>query len=232
VNGEKRRARWLLVILCAVLLAVAVILWRFTPLAQLITPQRLSAWLGQFRSEPWTPLAIVGLFVVGGLVAFPVLLLIGATAVVLDPMIALIVSLVGTLASALVTYVVGARLVRSTAHTAFGPTLKKVSEALATRGVIAVAVIRMMPIAPFSVVNVAAGSVGVPLRDYMVGTALGIAPGLVAITVFGQQLHAVLEHPTPSRVAALVGIIVGWIALSLGVQRMVSRRHRLNGAGR
>jgi len=80
-------------------------------------------------------------------------------------------------------------------------------------------------------VNVAAGSIGVPMADFLIGTALGLTPGIVAITAFGGQLRAVLEHPTPLRIAALMAIIGGWIALSLLLQRFVSRRQRSTATG-
>jgi uncharacterized membrane protein YdjX (TVP38/TMEM64 family) len=206
------------------LIAAAVVLWQYTPLAEYLTPQRLSQWLGRFRDEPWAPFAIVGLFVVGGLIVFPVLLLIAATSVVLEPASAFVVTFVGTLASAMTTYAIGARFVRGTARNALGPTLDKVGDALATRGVLAIATIRLMPVAPFTVINVAAGSLGVRLSDFLLGTLLGMAPGVIAITAFGQQLRSVLEHPTPLRVAALVGIVAAWIGLSLLLQRLVARK--------
>jgi phospholipase D1/2 len=218
------RARWRLLIIGVVVLTLAIVLWRFTPLAQWITPQRLSGWVGTFGDQPWAPFAIIGLFVVGGLIFFPVMLLIGVTALVLTPLLAFVVSLVGALASALTTYAVGARFVRGAAHSAFGPALDKVRSALSTSGIIAVAVVRTVPIAPFTVVNLAAGSIGVRLTDYVLGTALGLAPGLIAITAFGQQLRAILDHPTPRGIGLLVAIVVGWIALSLLLQRVVSRR--------
>jgi uncharacterized membrane protein YdjX (TVP38/TMEM64 family) len=170
------------------------------------------------------PFALVGLFVLGGLIVFPVLVLIAATAVVLDPAKAFVVALIGTLASAMTTYAIGARCVRGTARNAFGPTLDKVSESLATRGVLAIAAIRVVPVAPFTVINVVAGSIGVRLSDFVLGTLLGMAPGLIAITAFGQQLRSVLDHPTPARIAASVGIIAAWIALSLLLQRLVGRK--------
>jgi phospholipase D1/2 len=219
-----RRARWLLLGCFVLLIAAAVILWRYTPLAQFITAQRLSDWLGTFRGQAWAPFAVVGLFVIGGLVIFPVLLLIAATSLVFSPLIAFVVALAGTVVSATITYLVGARFVRGTAQTAFGPMLQKVSAALKGRGVLAIAAIRIVPIAPFTVLNVAAGSIGVPLTDFLIGTVLGMLPGMIAITAFGQQLRAVLDHPTPLRVAALVGLIAAWLGLSLLLQKLVARR--------
>jgi uncharacterized membrane protein YdjX (TVP38/TMEM64 family) len=169
---------------------------------------------------------IIGLFVLGGLIAFPLVALIAVTALVLSPLLAFFVSLAGSLASALTTYVIGARFMGKAARTAFGPTIEKLQSTLSDKGVIAVAVIRTVPVAPFTVVNLAAGSIGVPLQQYLLGTAIGLVPGLIAITAFGQQLRATLAHPTPSRIALLLAIVVAWIALSLLLQKLVARGRR------
>ncbi len=225
-HPNRHRARWIILLATLALVLASIVLWRFTPLADWISPQRLSAWIGPFRSEPWAPLAIIGIFILGGLVSMSVLVLIGATALVLEPMEAFVVSMIGALASAFVSQLVGARFFRHTAHTAFGPTLAKVRTALSGNGVLAIATVRMMPIAPFTLVNLAAGSIGVPVVDFLFGTALGLTPGMIAITAFGGQLRAVLEHPTPLRIAMLVAIVGGWLALSMLLQRFVSRRRR------
>lgn len=214
----------------AAILILGGVLWRFTPLAQLITPQRLSSWLASIRDQPWTPFAIVLLFVAGGLIAFPVTVLVGATAIVLDPLLAFTVSLAGAMASAILTYAIGAHFVRGSAHTAFGPTLERLNAALVTQGIIAIAIVRNIPIAPFTIVNIAAGCIGVRLRDYILGTALGLAPGLIAITAFGQQLRSVIDHPTIATVGILIAIIAGWITLSLMLQKFLARRQPGAGA--
>jgi uncharacterized membrane protein YdjX (TVP38/TMEM64 family) len=64
----------------------------------------------------------------------------------------------------------------------------------------------------------------VRLRDYVLGTALGVLPGTVALTAFGHQLRAIVERPTLTNVGVLVGIVLAWIALSLALQRWVGRR--------
>jgi uncharacterized membrane protein YdjX (TVP38/TMEM64 family) len=222
--AERHRARWVIVLATLLFLIIAIVLWRFTSLADWLTPQRLSRWIAEFRNEPWAPLAIVGIFIVGGLIALPLMLMLGATALVLEPLTAFVVSMTGALASAIVTHFVGAHFIRNTAHTAFGPTLEKVRKGLSGKGVIAIATVRMVPIAPYTLVNLAAGSIGVPLVEFLVGTALGLTPGMIAITAFGGQLRAVIEQPTPLRVATLSAIVVGWVALSLLLQRWLARR--------
>ncbi|WP_348240396.1 TVP38/TMEM64 family protein, partial [Salmonella enterica] len=78
--------------------------------------------------------------------------------------------------------------------------VERLRNALDRSGIVAVATIRMVPIAPFTLVNLAAGSIDVRLRDYALGTALGIIPGTAVLTAFGHQLRAIIERPTVANV--------------------------------
>jgi uncharacterized membrane protein YdjX (TVP38/TMEM64 family) len=220
---SQTRARWLIAGIALGVTVLATVLWRFTPLAEWADAQRIAGWVGSFRDAWWAPPAVVASYVIGGLVLFPVTLTIAVTAVIFPPFLAAALSLAGVLASATTTYFVGARLVRGTLLAAFGRTVQKVSDALSDRGIVAIAIIRMIPVAPFTIVNLAAGSIHVRMRDYLIGTALGNAPGIVVLTAFGRQLREIIEEPTVANVAVLVGVIVAWIGLSLFLQFMVSR---------
>jgi SNARE associated Golgi protein len=69
-----------------------------------------------------------------------------------------------------------------------GPRLSRIRNSLARRGVLAVATVRMVPLAPFTLVNVVAGASQIRLTDYLAGTALGMAPGLIALSALGHQI--------------------------------------------
>ena len=56
--------------------------------------------------------------------------------------------------------------------------------------------LRLVPIAPFLVEGVVAGAARVKLSDFMIGTALGMLPGTLTSTVFGDQLQVWLEDPS------------------------------------
>jgi phospholipase D1/2 len=182
------------------------------------------SWAKAFADNRWSLIVTPAAYVVAGLVFFPLTVLIAVTALIFEPMVALLLAFVGTMANAIVTYAVGAKLLRGTAREAIGPAVSKLEAALDNRGIIAVAVIRTLPIAPFTVVNLAAGLLGVRLRDYIVGTALGVAPGITALTLFGSQLQDVFRDPSLSSVLTLAGILLGWIGLSLLLQRAVASR--------
>jgi phospholipase D1/2 len=223
--AARTRARWLLAVISLAVIGAALVIWRFTPLAEWATAQRMAELIAEVQNAWWGPLAVVALYIVGGVIVFPITLLIAATAVVFDALSALALSFVGVLANATVTYLIGATLVRGTLHAAFGRTVQRVNTALQDRGVIAVAVIRNVPLAPFTFVNIAMGAVGVKLRDYLIGTALGIAPGVIAFSVFGHQLRAILSQPTFANIALLVVAVLGWAALSVLLQALISRRN-------
>ena len=82
--------------------------------------------------------------------------------------------------------------------------------------------IRMVPIAPFSIVNVAAGASKLSLRDYMVGTALGMTPGIAAMAALGAQIADLARNASWTSALLLGLTIVAWIAVCLGVQFLVT----------
>jgi uncharacterized membrane protein YdjX (TVP38/TMEM64 family) len=222
--SKQKNSRWILFAVVVIVCAAAVLLWRYTPLAEWADPERIAAWMQNLRSSPWAPFIVVGVFIIGGLIVFPLTLLITATAIVFDPVMAIAISLIGALANALTLYTLGRVVMRDTVMHAFSAAVEKLRSMLSRSGILAVATIRMLPIAPFTLVNLAAGAIEVRLRDYMIGTLLGILPGTVALTAFGRQLREIVEHPTLKNVGLLVAAVLAWIAVSIALQRWASRR--------
>jgi uncharacterized membrane protein YdjX (TVP38/TMEM64 family) len=66
-----------------------------------------------------------------------------------------------------------------------GPKLKAVDGWLARRGLLAVAVVRLLPIAPFGLVSYAYGASSTRFRDFIGGTALGGLPSSVSYATIG-----------------------------------------------
>jgi uncharacterized membrane protein YdjX (TVP38/TMEM64 family) len=219
------RSRGLAIVVVGAVIVGIGLLWKFTPLADVIQPAKLAAHVEAFGRTAWGPVAMLALYVIGGFVMMPLLALLTATALVFDPVPAIAIALTGSLLNAAAVYFAGAKLIRNWAERSFGEPIARVRNALQSRGVIAVAMIRMVPVAPFSLVNVAAGSVGIPFRDYLFGTFLGLAPGTVLICVFGQELKDLLRDPSPGRVLTVVAIAAAWILLSLAIQRFAARRN-------
>src|SRR3546814_321468 len=105
-----------------------------------------------------------------------------------------------------------------------GATLNRLSERLGERGIVSMAIIRIVPFAPFSVVNLLAGATHIRFSDFMLGTALGMAPGALALILLGDRLAEVMRNPTPASLATLAGAILLLVALAFGADRWVSSR--------
>ncbi len=98
-------------------------------------------------------------------------------------------------------------------------------EALSDHGIVTIAAIRMIPLAPFTFVNLVAGAIGVPFRDYMLGTALGLTPGMIIVSLFGRQAREFWHHPSTSGVLIGLGFALLWIGVTFSLQRWATKRH-------
>jgi phospholipase D1/2 len=194
--------------------------WQFVPLAD---PKSVKEVFTEIAGSRWAPVIVIGTFVVAGSLMFPVTVLIAATAAAFGPWLGFGYAFVGALASALTTYAIGAAIGKRTVQDLLGPRLNRVREKIAARGVVSVAAIRLVPVAPFTVVNLAAGASAIPVFAYMAGTALGMLPGMIMISAVGNQFARILTSPTPFDIAALVAAVGAWVALSIGVQAAVTR---------
>jgi uncharacterized membrane protein YdjX (TVP38/TMEM64 family) len=225
--GERPRARRIGRVAKVIGLGIAVLLliltWRFTPLVELTDPAAVRQWFADFADAPAAPAIVLAIFVIGGLLVFPVTVLIAVTAATFGPWLGFAYAGVGALASAMVAYGVGALAGRQALEDVMGPRLNRVRRSILRRGVLAIAAVRMVPIAPFTLVNLAAGASKVPLSDYLIGTILGMLPGLIVISALGHQIINIIAEPTPLNVFLLVAAVLAWIGVSLATQAFITR---------
>jgi phosphatidylserine/phosphatidylglycerophosphate/cardiolipin synthase-like enzyme/uncharacterized membrane protein YdjX (TVP38/TMEM64 family) len=203
--------RGVLILAGAVALAAA---WRWTILGEWFNIATLTAWGVSLRDSRFASFWIIGAFLLGGVSFFPVVLLIAATAYALDPSLAMTCSLLGCLLSAALLYGIGRQAGRRTVSRLAGYRLNRVNQLISKHGVLAVAAVRMLPIAPYSLVNLAAGAVHVPFRDFILGTLLGMSPGVAGITLFGYQLAQMIRDPSLSTLGLLIAIL-GFMLLGI-----------------
>jgi len=219
---------WLRIALIAGPILLLGLAWRYTPLAGYLDPQTFSASL-QNANGAWGPVLALGLFMFLGLLAFPVNVLIVATAAAFGLWPGLMYAAVGAMVSAFVTYLLGRRVGPAMLRKLIGPRINRVSRSIARNGIMAVTMVRLMPVAPFTLVNLVAGAVRIPLIDYMAGTALGLAPGLVLMTALGDRLLRIMQDPSLADILGFVLVLLAWAALSYGLQMLVSWMRRRSG---
>lgn len=212
---------WMRIAVIAAPVLLLGLVWRYTPLSGYLNPDTFSASL-QNANGAWGPAMALGLFMVLGLIAFPVNVLILATAAAFGIWPGLAYATVGALVSALLTYLVGRRVGPAVLRKLLGPRINRISRSIARNGVMAVTMVRLMPIAPFTLVNLVAGAIRIPLLDYMVGTALGLAPGLVLMTALGDRLLRIMTDPSLKDILGFAAVLLAWGALSYGMQSLIA----------
>ena len=225
--GEQlpRRTPWVLLKFVAfvALFVSLTVAWHYPPLSTLANPGEIGPMLRSLAAEPWAPLLVMGIYLVGGLIAFPITVLIAATAAAFGPAAGLAYATAGSLLSAIVTYAVGVVLGRETLRGMLGARLKRVQSKIVSGGVLAVAAIRLVPLAPFTVVNLVAGASDVKLGAYVAGTLLGMAPGLIVMSALGHQFVRILSAPRPGEFAILFAVLLAWLAVAGCVQLVVAK---------
>jgi uncharacterized membrane protein YdjX (TVP38/TMEM64 family) len=83
----------------------------------------------------------------------------------------------------------------------------------------AVATLRLLPIAPFTVVNIVSGAFKVPLRDYVLGSLVGLVPGILITNFFAHQFNAAIRDPGIGTFLILAALIAITIAGTVWLKR-------------
>lgn len=214
--GGRRLMRSAIFLLMMVGLAAA---WRWTPLGNWLDVATLVEWARPLRDHPLTPLVVVGAYGVGGLIVAPITVVIVATAVAFGPLLGFTYSLLGCLMSATLTYGIGALMGRETVRRFAGAQVSRLSQRLARHGVTAILIVRILPVAPFTVVNVMAGASEVRFRDFILATFLGMLPGLLVMTFFGNRLESAIRDPKAESFMILVALVVALVLVMAWLRR-------------
>lgn len=205
------------------LLALAAV-WRWTPLSDwlnLDTLLQAGAWVQQ---SPVTPLVVIAIYLLAGLIALPITLLIVTTMLTFGPGTGFAYALTGAELSALLGYAAGHLLGRDVVRRLTGSSINRVSRRLAQHGLLAVITVRVIPIAPFTVINLVAGASHIRLRDFALGSLLGMAPGILAVALFADTLMAAVRRSDLTGFAMLAGVVLVIFLAALGLKKWLNRK--------
>lgn len=170
----------------AVFVALAVTVGMLVDLPELEEIQQTVADLG-----PAAVFAFIGAYGLITLTPAPKAVLSMAAGAVFGFWAAVPIVIAGAMIGATAAFFLGQLLGRSAVEHFIGPKVEKIDRLLSRRGLVAVIGVRMVPVIPFTAINYASGLTGLRRRDYLLGTAIGMMPGIaayVAIGAFGFDL--------------------------------------------
>ena len=222
---DPRPLKWGVALLAVAAIA-ALLVFGFSRLGLSIgdIANRVGVGIESLAGNPWRVPLVLAVFVVASVVSVPILALIGATVVTLGPVLGFVCSAVGTMLAASATFGVGRLIGRKPLQRWLGKKLDALEQRVAKRGVIAIALIRKVPVAPFTFVNMLIGALGIRYRDFIFGTALGMLPGIAAFAFVSETAIEAWREPTLANVALIATAIAIWLSVVFGIQWALNRR--------
>lgn len=152
----------------------------------------------------FAPIVYIVIYIIRPLVFFPTSILTPLSAVVFGPFLGWIYTFIGENIAASVAFLV-ARYFGGDVISKFKK-LKLIDSELTKHGLRTIIFLRLVPLFPFDVVNFGLGLTSVRFKEYVIGTAMGVLPGLTAYIFLGASLLSGMY---------ILPTIVGFLLLSL-----------------
>ena len=176
------------------------------------------------RETWWAPIVLIAAYTPAAFVLLPRPLLTLVSVMTFGVLLGLVYATSGVLIAALVTCYAGRLLPKKTLQRLAGDALEPVGKLLREHGVVAVFGSNMLPTPPFVVQNMIAGAVKIPLWKFMLGTFLALLPGMLAWTVFGDQINAAMEDPSKVSWWLIGGALLLLVAFTFLARRFLAKR--------
>lgn len=221
--ASKPSWRWLLLLVYVALLAGVALMWRDPEMRHWLEPQEIRRTGLALLETPLGPLAVLGAYVLAVMMGMPSGLLASAGVLIFGAWPGVLYALLGMTSGAVVTYGIGRYTGGDAVARWSSGRLGLLSQLMRERGLLAVFMLRAVPVAPYIMVNLFCGAMRVRLRDYVVGTMLGISPMILMLAFFVDRLTAALQSPGPGTYAALVACVVALVLISVWMRKRLSK---------
>jgi uncharacterized membrane protein YdjX (TVP38/TMEM64 family) len=199
-------------------------IWRFTPLADEITAEHMSALARKVGRSPWSPFVLALAYVPANFVMFPRPLLTLFAVVAYGPWLGFATSMSGIVLAASAAYYAGRAMPEKTIRGFAGDKLARTRTAMRKHGLAASFAFSVVPIAPAPVIGMVAGAARLTPWQFLLGTVLGMFPGVLATTLFADQLAKLLDDAEDINWWIVGGVVVVFAAMILLVRAWIRRR--------
>jgi uncharacterized membrane protein YdjX (TVP38/TMEM64 family) len=158
---------------------------------------------------PVAPLAFVALYAILSLALVPGSFMTITAGLLFGPLLGTLLAVAGGALGATGAFLVGRWLGRSQVERLAGERLRGLDRWLANHGVGTIALVRIIPGVPYSLLNYVAGVTGISTRDYVLGTVVGLVPGAFVYATFGGTVDA---PASPAFAGAILGLVLFFAA--------------------
>lgn len=197
--------------------------WHWTPLGDWLNLEMLSQSAEWLRQSIYAPVIVIGVYLICGLVAIPVILLIIITVIIFGPWIGFAYALIGAELSVFLGYGAGRLLGRKAIRWFANDKINRLSRILARGNLKSIITVRMIPIASFTATNMIMGANHVHFRKLALGSLLGMIPGILAISLFADRLAGLVHAPSLLSFFLLVFVVIMVAMVAVGLKKWLSK---------
>ncbi|MGH7481241.1 MAG: TVP38/TMEM64 family protein [Longimicrobiales bacterium] len=205
-------------------IAAIIVAWQFTPLGDYVTRARVLELLRSIRSWRFAEAAFIGLYALAAVLALPGSVLTLAGGAIFGVWPGTLYNLIGATLGATLAFLIARYLGRDFVAARLGGWAERLDRRIGDHGLRTILILRVAVVVPFNAMNYASGLTSVRLRDYVIGSAIGMLPATFVYTYFADAL---LAGSLEARREALVNLaIAGAMLVALALAPVVWRRWR------
>ncbi len=184
-------------------------------------------WLDIAPHGPFALPVAVAVFALMAFLGVPQFVLIAATVLAFGPWVGLTYSWIGTLVSAVVGFGLGRKIgggaLSALGSVGGGEGVTRFMGLIGRNGFMASLIVRLVPSAPFIVVNMAAGVTPMRFSHFLAGTAIGIIPKIALTAFAGNSIVQAMKGGGYQPVILLILAALVWLGAGFVARRWMKR---------
>lgn len=216
--------KWPITIIVIVLVLAGI--WRFSFLQKYADIDLLRNILSSLREKWWIPFAIIPMYILASSLLFPNMALDAGVILTFGGLKGWSYAIMGSLISSSFYFLIGNRFGAKRLEQIQNSRLRKLKKILHKGGLATVLAVRLIPIAPFTVVNVAAGAFHIKYCDFIVGTFIALLPGTITLTLFGKHLPNLISDPNIKNISIIIAILIVGAIVTLLIKKFVFKSYK------
>lgn len=178
----------------------------------------VKAWVAQL--DVVGPVVFVLLYAAASMAFFPVSVLSGVAGVLFGPALGVPLVWLGCMLGAVGAFGVGRGMSRPAVERLAGGRLTRTNALLARHGGASIALLRLFPVGPFAMLNYLVAVTSLRPKQFLLGTGIGILPGVVIYTVLGGTVG---DPASPAFLLSALALVVLIVGGAIGARRIARR---------
>ena len=213
-------------ILPAIVIAAALLAWKLGYF-ELDRRRQLVDTVQRLRVLPFIEPAFIGAYTVAVAICLPVAILTLLGGAIFGPVFGALLSWIGAMVGTVVTHYLALRIARAPLRRLFGEH-RLLTQLKEHDDTISLFRLRVLPVAPFGVLDYLAGLANVSLRRLLLATAIGVLPSVIAYAYVGAEvLSGLVSEGEATRrglwIAGAVTVLMMLLSVLPGLVRRLRR---------